>query len=116
MIIVHLNRCSLYPDTFLSAEKENKIYQGTDVATLNPGIQSVNWAQCAEHCAGNKFCTAFIYNEKQQTCYLKRDTKGEPFYKENHTYSRKCGSTDFNCPKSECRDCMRLGYTNELEG
>ena len=102
----------MQPNTFSSAKKENKIYHGTDLTKDSP----VNWAQCAERCAVNRYCTAFIYNEKEQTCYLKRDTKGEPFYKENHTYSRKCGSTDFNCPKSECRHCMTLGYTNELEG
>ena len=59
---------------------------------------------------------AFGYHEKLSLCYLKRASNGKPLYKENFTYSRKCGSTEFKCPPSECRECMQTGYTRELLG
>ena len=60
---------------------------------------------------------AFAYHVELNICFLKSDTEGDSIYREHFVYSRRCGTTSFDCDiKNECRTCPRNGYTTELLG
>ena len=76
------------------------------------------WAECAAECDKNSNCYSFAYQTQTRTCYLKRkhaETDVTYLHKENFVFSRRCGTTEFNCPNRECNTCQATGFTNELE-
>ena len=82
------------------------MYQGDTVKTH----ADKTWAECADLCNALTTCNAFSYHTVSKNCFLKSKSTGEPVYKENFVHSRRCGSTEFDCPKAS----VKISYINYL--
>ena len=71
------------------------------------------WAECAKLCDDNTACFEFSYHAETNKCYLQKESSGPSYFKKGFVHSRRCGTTNFNCPKTECRTCPATGYTTE---
>ena len=87
------------------------MYQGNIIKI----IVDQSWADCTESCRDLSSCAAFSYHAAGKICIAHSKIEGDAVYKENFVFSRPCGTTEFNCPKSECRSCQTTGYTTESE-